>query len=53
MVRIFTPRVELSFAGHPTVGTVLLARLGVFGRATEVILQQKAGLVAVRLEHQG
>src|SRR6266511_1525527 len=29
-VRIFTPRIELPFAGHPTVGTAaVLARLGV------------------------
>ena len=50
-IRIFTPRYELPFAGHPTVGAaVLLARL----RAPEqlrggvtIALEEKIGLVSV------
>jgi predicted PhzF superfamily epimerase YddE/YHI9 len=46
-IRIFTPGLELPFAGHPTVGTAwLLAREGV---ATPV-LRPPAGEVAVRVE---
>jgi len=59
-VRIFTPKVELPFAGHPTVGTaVLLAEL----RAVEtggmrdalVILEEKIGpvRVGVRMSEDG
>ncbi|MDE2335436.1 MAG: PhzF family phenazine biosynthesis protein [Rhodospirillales bacterium] len=52
-VRIFTPRAELPFAGHPNVGTgyVLACMRSVFGRATgEVLrLEEKAGLVPVRI----
>jgi PhzF family phenazine biosynthesis protein len=49
-VRIFTPTLELPFAGHPTLGTChawLLARED--ARQLEVVVQQCAvGLVAVR-----
>jgi predicted PhzF superfamily epimerase YddE/YHI9 len=46
-VRIFTPAVELGFAGHPTVGTAwLLAR----ERTPVKILRPPAGEVAVRYE---
>lgn len=49
-MRIFTPGLELPFAGHPTVGTAwLLAREG---EAVEV-LRPPAGEVAVRREGQG
>src|SRR5215472_12065880 len=48
-VRIFTPKAELPFAGHPNVGTAfaLARRGGVFGRAIgdEVTFEEKAGLV--------
>ncbi|WP_075217132.1 PhzF family phenazine biosynthesis protein [Mongoliimonas terrestris] len=49
-VRIFTPGVELPFAGHPTVGTaVLLAaeRMGEISRTTEamVVLEENIGIV--------
>ncbi len=44
-VRIFTPQVELPFAGHPTVGTAwLLAREG----SPVDVLRTPAGEVAVR-----
>ncbi len=52
-VRIFTPRTEVAFAGHPTVGTaVVLAReLEAKGAApfAELVLEEGAGLVPVRL----
>lgn len=47
-LRIFTPARELSFAGHPTVGTaILLADL--FGIKDEVRLEEGVGLVPVTL----
>ena len=50
-LRIFTPDRELSFAGHPTVGSaVLLAEL--FGIADEVRLEEGVGLVRVGLEQR-
>jgi len=46
-IRIFTPRVELPFAGHPTVGVAwLLARMG----APVEALRPPAGEVGVRYE---
>src|SRR3954454_6261149 len=57
-VRIFTPRAEMPFAGHPNVGTAfVLARAGAsYGRpvATDrVIFEEKAGLVPVTLLKSG
>ena len=53
-LRIFTPAVELPFAGHPTIGTAcLLAELGLTGdRATgaadrRFMLEESIGLVPV------
>jgi trans-2,3-dihydro-3-hydroxyanthranilate isomerase len=52
-VRIFTPSVELPFAGHPTVGTaVWLAATGHVGRDDgrgRVVLDERAGPVPVAL----
>src|SRR3954468_24743299 len=52
-VRIFTPRAELPFAGHPNIGTafVLATRDGAFGRATgdRLFFEEKAGLVPLDL----
>jgi trans-2,3-dihydro-3-hydroxyanthranilate isomerase len=53
-VRIFTPRAEMPFAGHPNIGTaVVLARAGIsYGRAIpsdRVIFEEKAGLVPISL----
>src|SRR4051794_18068267 len=44
-VRIFTPSMELAFAGHPTVGTALV--LALKGRATngKILLEEKIGLL--------
>lgn len=44
-IRIFTPGLELPFAGHPTVGTAWL--LGKEGQSVDV-LQTRAGEVGVR-----
>jgi len=51
-VRIFTPGIELPFAGHPTVGTaIMLARLRWGGGAEErdgiVVLEEKVGIVRI------
>src|ERR1044071_6751991 len=53
-VRIFTPRGEMPFAGHPNVGTAfVLARTGaVYGRPIaddQVVFEEKAGLVPITL----
>jgi trans-2,3-dihydro-3-hydroxyanthranilate isomerase len=50
-IRIFTPRVELPFAGHPTLGTafVLAGPL----QLVEIRLETGAGVVPVRLEREG
>jgi trans-2,3-dihydro-3-hydroxyanthranilate isomerase len=50
-IRIFTPRLEVPFAGHPTLGTAF-----VVGEATQlrdVVLETGVGLVPVRLEREG
>ncbi len=50
-IRIFTPRLEVPFAGHPTLGTAF-----VVGEATQlrdVVLETRVGLVPVRLEREG
>lgn len=56
-VRIFTPRQELPFAGHPNVGTAYaVASMGtLFGRPLGEVLrfEEKAGLVAVRIIRDG
>src|SRR6266540_1034503 len=52
-VRIFTPRIELPFAGHPTVGTAaVLARLGVVdtpGGTADVVFEEGVGPVTVEI----
>jgi trans-2,3-dihydro-3-hydroxyanthranilate isomerase len=53
-VRIFTPRAELPFAGHPNVGTAfVLARQGeCHGRplgGNALVFEEKAGLVRIEL----
>ncbi len=50
-VRIFTPAIEVPFAGHPTVGTALvLARTGeveLDGESTAIVLEQGVGPIEV------
>jgi trans-2,3-dihydro-3-hydroxyanthranilate isomerase len=57
-VRIFTPRSEMPFAGHPNIGTAFaLARAGVcYGRPIgrdRVIFEEKAGLVSIEILKDG
>jgi len=56
-VRIFTPRAELPFAGHPNVGTgYAVASMGsLFGQAVGEVLrfEEKAGVVPVRVRRDG
>lgn len=56
-VRIFTPRTEVPFAGHPNVGTaVVLAReLEAQGSAPvdRFVFEEAAGLVPIRLMRRG
>ncbi|HVG09826.1 MAG TPA: PhzF family phenazine biosynthesis protein [Thermoanaerobaculia bacterium] len=55
-VRIFTPAVEVPFAGHPNVGTAFaLATAGEFGPLDEsitVTFEEKAGLVPVSIQRR-
>ena len=56
-VRIFTPKAELPFAGHPTVGTAaVLARLGLVqhaaGAAT-IVLEEGVGPITVEIQLHG
>jgi len=44
-VRIFTPGVELPFAGHPTVGTALILALNGHGHSSTIVLEEKIGIV--------
>lgn len=50
-VRIFTPRVELPFAGHPTLGTAFV--LGGPLESVGLRLELAAGIVDVKLEREG
>ena len=57
-VRIFTPKAELPFAGHPNIGTAfVLARAGTcHGRAVagdRLLFEEKAGLVTIDLVRDG
>ena len=56
-VRIFTPRMELPFAGHPTVGTAaVLARLGLIqlpGGAATIVLEEGIGPITVEIQLRG
>jgi trans-2,3-dihydro-3-hydroxyanthranilate isomerase len=56
-VRIFTPRAELPFAGHPNIGTAfVVATLGrEAGRAVgdTLVFEEKAGLVRLDLSKEG
>jgi trans-2,3-dihydro-3-hydroxyanthranilate isomerase len=56
-VRIFTPKAELPFAGHPNVGTAfaLANRGSAYGRpiGDPLLFEEKAGLVPVELLKDG
>ena len=50
-IRIFTPAVELPFAGHPTLGTAFV--LGGPLQLGEIRLETLSGVVPVELEREG
>jgi len=54
-VRIFTPYVELPFAGHPTIGTgwVLVNEGLVAAEADQFALEEGIGPVPIRIERDG
>jgi trans-2,3-dihydro-3-hydroxyanthranilate isomerase len=51
-LRIFTPRFELAFAGHPTVGaSFVLLTNGILPKDSErFVVEEKVGPVAIRVE---
>ena len=51
LVRIFTPRAELPFAGHPVLGTAFV--VGKALGSESVVLETAAGPVPLTLERQG
>jgi trans-2,3-dihydro-3-hydroxyanthranilate isomerase len=50
-IRIFTPVVEVRFAGHPVLGTAFV--LGSPLQSEVIRLETKGGTIAVRLEREG
>jgi trans-2,3-dihydro-3-hydroxyanthranilate isomerase len=53
-VRIFTPREEVPFAGHPTLGTAFLIRSELLGgKAEKVTLNLKVGQIPVTFARDG
>jgi trans-2,3-dihydro-3-hydroxyanthranilate isomerase len=50
-IRIFTPSVELPFAGHPVLGSAFV--LGTPLQRSELLLETKAGIIPVTLEREG
>ncbi len=56
-LRIFTPRAELAFAGHPTIGGAILVaelRAAALLRAQDlrVVLEENIGLIACSVSHR-
>lgn len=47
-VRIFTPTVELPFAGHPTVGAAVV--LGLQARSSAIRIEEKIGVITCVIE---
>ena len=53
-VRIFTPREEVPFAGHPTLGTAHVIRSEIVGKPVErVALNLKGGKIPVEFGRSG
>lgn len=50
-IRIFTPMMELPFAGHPTLGTAFVLAASIPGDL--IRLEMKQGVVPVRLSREG
>lgn len=54
-VRIFTPREEVPFAGHPNIGTaIVLAATGALGTSgpARIVFEEVAGLVPISLDYK-
>jgi trans-2,3-dihydro-3-hydroxyanthranilate isomerase len=55
-VRIFTPRIEVPFAGHPNVGTAFViareSRLAAAAASGHFVFEEAAGLVPLTLLHE-
>lgn len=55
-LRIFTPKTELPFAGHPTVGTAFvlatIADIPLTGAETKIIFEEGVGLIPVTIYAQ-
>ena len=50
-VRIFTPALEVPFAGHPNIGTAhVLAAMPEHADADELVFEEKAGLVRIGID---
>jgi trans-2,3-dihydro-3-hydroxyanthranilate isomerase len=53
-VRIFTPKEEVPFAGHPTLGTAHLIRSEILqGKVDKVVLNLKVGQIPVTFDRDG
>ncbi|MEW5902603.1 MAG: PhzF family phenazine biosynthesis isomerase, partial [Acidobacteriota bacterium] len=53
-VRIFTPKEEVPFAGHPTLGTAAVIQREIIRRPVErVILNLKVGQIPVSFTYRG
>jgi trans-2,3-dihydro-3-hydroxyanthranilate isomerase len=50
-IRIFTPKFEIPFSGHPTVGVAVT--LGLESRASAIRIEEKIGLITCLLEQIG
>lgn len=52
-VRIFTPTIEVPFAGHPNIGTAfVLSAIGSLAEDKPIIFEEKAGLVQIWIDSQ-
>ncbi|HYX20308.1 MAG TPA: PhzF family phenazine biosynthesis protein [Thermoanaerobaculia bacterium] len=55
-VRIFTPSIEVPFAGHPNVGTAfalaISGELGPLAGTRTIVFEEKAGLVPITIERR-
>ena len=53
-VRIYTPTIEVPFAGHPNIGTAFaLANQGMFGDLNEgvnIVFEEEAGRVPIKIQ---
>ena len=53
-VRIFSPSIEVPFAGHPNIGSAFvlatIGEIGKFIKTTEIVFEGKAGLVPISLK---